>query len=149
MINLEITKLETETDQIVKMKAAEENQTLKVFGARAQRDVAEADTKKKITFLKGEADSYSAMTKVLAENQAKIVRISADARLESAKNSSQAQLTVARAEGQAQAYLEGQRKHAEAMEKVGVLEQMARNVRMVISGKNGQDLIGYFRKALD
>jgi hypothetical protein len=77
------------------------------------------------------------MTEVLAENQAKIVRIKAAARLESAKNSSQAQLAVARAEGLAQAFLESQRKHAEALEKVGVLEQMARNVKMVISGKNG------------
>lgn len=117
-------------------------------GAQAERNVAEADTRKRIAYLKGEADSYSAKTKVLAENDSKVIRINADGRLESAKNTSSAQTMIARAEGQAQSYLEPQRKHEEAMEKVSVLERMARNARMVISGKNGEDILSFFRKAL-
>jgi hypothetical protein len=54
----------------------------------------------------------------------------------------------AKAEGQAASYLEPLRKHEEGLEKTRILEKMATKAKMVISGKNGEDILGFFRKAL-
>lgn len=46
-------------------------------------------------------------------------------------------------------HMEGIRKHDEKMKMAKSLEAMAKNGRMVIAGKNGQDVLNFYNETLE
>ena len=62
---------------------------------------------------------------------------------------SQAQIKEASAEIQQSSNMESMRKHDEKIESCKSLEHLARSGHMVISGKNGQDMLNYYNNALE
>lgn len=66
-----------------------------------------------------------------------------------AKNKSQALIKEAEAESKAQNAMEGLRRHTEKMKLAGGLKQLAGKGHMIVSGKNGQQVLDYYNQTLD
>ena len=121
---------------------------MKVVGAQTQLDVAKAETETKITELMSLSNSYKKETIVAADALAKIIMPDADARLEAAQHISQAAISKARAEGQAQQYFIPLRQHEVDLKKIQVQERMAEKAKLVISGKNGEEVLKFFKNSM-
>lgn len=96
------------------------------------------------------AEAYKAEHMAFADNEEAIIRSNAETRLESAKNRCQALITESEAESKNSNKMEGIRRHEE---KIGAAEALLitghNKTNIVISGKQGNDLMGYYTNALD
>ena len=84
-----------------------------------------------------------------ADIKAKIIRDNAEARLAVAKDKSEAFMKEASSEEKAAGAMEGTRKHDEKMKLAETLKKLSSNGHMVISGKNGEQVLNYFNKTID
>jgi len=113
-------------------------QSCKLIEAENIKALAEKRATAHKTKVLQEAEAYRQKQTIDADIQAKIILESAEARYNVAKNKSQALIKEATAEEKAAASMEGLRRHTEKMKLAASLEELARNGKMVVSGKNGQ-----------
>ena len=71
------------------------------------------------------------------------------ARLEVAKNKTKALMTEAVQESNQQQNMAAQRKHNEKMKLNSALETLANRGHMIVSGKNGQNVLNFFNKTIE
>jgi len=96
-----------------------------------------------------EAEAYKEKCHIQADIEAQIIRENANTRLEVAKNKSQALIKEAQAEEKASAPMEGMRRHTEKMKLAEGLKNLASKGHMIVSDKNGQQVLDYYNQTLD
>lgn len=95
------------------------------------------------------ANAHSEAKKIEADIKSKIISINAKNRLEASKLKSQALSIEADAESAQSANLDPKRKHEERMALAENLKQIAALNKMMITGKNAEELLGYFKDTND
>lgn len=148
-INALETQIRMETDQQIKKIDAMKTQSTKLIEAENQKHLAEIRSKKKATTLLKEAEAYDAQQRTLADAEVQIIKANAAARLEIASNKSQALEREAEAELNQSGNMEPMRRHTEKMELNHALQRLAENGNMIVSGKNGQNVLDFYNGAID
>jgi hypothetical protein len=97
----------------------------------------------------GRAEANAERLKIKADNEAAIIRANAAAELEIAKCLSKAKEIEVNAEVEHAANWQGLRDHKERMMSVDALGNLSTNGKVVIAGKQGQELINEYTKGLD
>lgn len=148
-IFLEKFKVQSETNQQIQIITAQQKQQIKLIQAEAIKSQAERRAQKLAEQILAEAKAY-AEAKTTQTNAKKLnLQQSAESRLKVAKLRSDGQIKEATAEENFANNLEMKRKHEQRMRKAGNLGKMMKNNKVVISGKNGQELLDYFRETGD
>mmetsp|Transcript_4395 Transcript_4395/g.7449 ORF Transcript_4395/g.7449 Transcript_4395/m.7449 type:complete len:384 (-) Transcript_4395:74-1225(-) len=148
-INLQTSEVEMETEQIVKKTLALKVQSCKTIDAENIKFLAEARAKAKATTITKQAEAYFEQQKINADNEASIIRENAQARLEVAQGKSEALIKEANAEESHAPNMDQLRKFAEKLKLQEALKKLAQNGHMVISGKNGQDILNFYNKTIE
>ena len=76
------------------------------------------------------------------------MRQEAQARLDVAKDKTEALITEAKAESAHTDKFEGLRKFEQRMKLQSALQQLASNGKVILAGKNGQDVLNYYNKTV-
>ena len=148
-INLLQAEIEQETQQVLQKIAAQKRQSCKIIDAENIKALAEARSEAFKTKVMKEAEAYKEKCHIQADIEAQIIRENANTRLEVAKNKSQALIKEAQAEEKASAPMEGMRRHTEKMKLAEGLKNLASKGHMIVSDKNGQQVLDYYNQTLD
>ena len=95
-----------------------------------------------------EAEAYKLKQHTIADNEASIMRSNAQTRLDVAKNKSQALIKESKAESQNSNNMEPMRIHTEKMKLAGAMQEAAWKGKMVVAGKNGGEVLNFFKDTL-
>ena len=123
-------------------------QSCKLIEAENIKALAEKRANAHKTKVLQEAEAYRQMKTIEADTQAKIIMECAETRYNVAKNKSQALIKEATAEEKSSAAMEGIRRHTEKMKLAASLQELAKRGKMVISGKNGQQVMDFFNSTI-
>jgi hypothetical protein len=138
-----------ETEQKLKEIHANKNMSIKVIAAENIFTLAKVRAEAYQTKVIKEAEAYKTQQELLADNNAKIMSENADSRLAVAKDKSQALIKEAGAEERSSTAMEGMRRHEEKMKLADSMQELASKGHMIVSGKNGQQVLDYYNNTLD
>ena len=128
---------------------AMKEQSKKVIEAENQKMLAERRAQKKATEILKAAEAYKEQHHIHTDTQVQIIKSNAEARLAVAESKCEALTKEANAESQNSEQMEGLRKHNEKLKMAKTLKAMAHNGHMIVSGKNGQDVLNFYNETLD
>jgi glycerate-2-kinase len=124
-------------------------QSCKLIEAENQKALAESRSKKKATIQLKEAEAYDVQQRTLAEAEVEIIKANAKARLEVAENKCKAWEKEADAELEQSENIEPMRRHMEKMKLNESLKVFGNQGHMVVSGKNGQNVLDFYNKTIE
>ncbi|CDW91625.1 UNKNOWN [Stylonychia lemnae] len=145
-ISLQKFKVNTETDQQIRIIQATQNQEIKMIQAQVMKNLAEQRAKKQAEQILAEAKAYKAGKMIEVEARKLNLIESAKARLESAQQRLKGQLQEADAENDNQNNLQMKRKHEQRMKKTDNLRKLMKDKSIVIGGQTGENLLDYFKE---
>jgi hypothetical protein len=148
-INCQEAEIKAQTEQQVRQTDALKHQSCRVIDAENIKAIAEMRAQAVATTVLKKAEAYEQQQHLIADNRVAIIKKNAEARLEVAKSKSQALIKEAEAESQNSNNLDSVRKFTEKARMQEALAELARVGKVVISGKSGQDLLGFFTKAVE
>jgi hypothetical protein len=138
-----------ETDQQIRKITALKKQSCKVIEAENQKFLAECRSKKRATILLKEAEAYDVQQKTLADAEVEVIKQNAKARIEVAENKSKALEKEADSELEQSGNMEPMRRHMEKMKLNNSLQLLAKSGNMIVSGKNGQQVLDFYNGTID
>ena len=94
------------------------------------------------------ADAYEVENKTIADNEAHIIKIDAKTRLAVAKNKSRGYTIEVQAENKHQNNMEGVRRFDEKMKLQDSLMDLGSDSKMIISGEQGKNLLGFYSNTI-
>jgi hypothetical protein len=95
------------------------------------------------------AEAYKEQHHIQTDNKVEVIKSSAEARLAVAESRSLALTKEADAESANSSHMEGMRRHDEKLKMAKSLKAMSEKGHMIVSGKNGQDVLNFYNETLD
>ncbi len=118
-----------------------------MIGAEGQKKYIEVKANAHITNTQGDATAFKEKAHIEADASAQILTISSIARKEVSTLKSSAMLIEAKQESQSSTNMIPKREHEERLLKQGALKGVMRTSNTVIAGKNGDEILSYFKDA--
>ena len=94
--------------------------------------------------VKNKSEAYKVSQEMIADTQARKIRDNAESRLAVAQARSAALIKESTAESSNSNKMEGMRRHIEKMALTSGYAESSKDMRMVITGKQGEDFLKYF-----
>jgi len=142
LIDRKKLKIAAESKKEVNITKANENRSVQRLKAQADLDVSTLQGKETNEALLAKVNSKAEAEKIAAERDCQVRIAESEAMVKVAEDNAEALRTEAIAEGKAAASLKTVREWELQMAKLEVSELMARKSKIVISGENGDRLLG-------
>jgi len=142
LIDRKKLKIAAESKKEVNITKADENRSVQRLKAQADLDVSTLQGKETNEALLAKVNSKAEAEKIAAERDCEVRIAESEAMVKVAEDNAEALRTEAQAEGKAAASLKTVREWELQMAKLEVSELMARKSKIVISGDNGDRLLG-------
>jgi len=142
LIDRKKLKIAAESKKEVNITKANENRSVQRLKAQADLDVSTLQGKETNEALLAKVNSKAEAEKIAAERDCQVRIAESEAMVKVAQDNAEALRTEAQAEGKAAASLKTVREWELQMAKLEVSELMARKSKIVISGDNGDRLLG-------
>lgn len=143
------TEIECQTNQQISEIKAMQRQSVQTINADNIRNLAQIRAEAFKTKVLQEAEAYRTAITIQADKDANIIRQNAAARLQVAQNKSKALITEANAEEKCSGNMEGMRRFSEKLKMANGLKKLATQGHMVISGKQGEQVLDFYSATLD